>query len=457
MRKHLLCSDYFSLAILVLVSFFAGTCLGETKTRHVVLISIDGLADFHLENRDLELPNIRELISTGVWPDHSVTVFPSVTHPSHTSLVTGVTPRLHGVVGNRVRNRETGESFHITNKPRLESIRVKTLFDWAKEKGGMTAAFFWPETKDDPSIDFNIPEVFNSDGNGDIDAVSPALIEELNSAGIPIELYFEWYSVDYLRPTGDILLARAAAYAIDRYRPAILAIHLLATDVMQHAFGPGHYMAHHALTVADHCVGIIRESIERAGISDETVLIVTGDHGFVTVEYDLNLWPIFEPLGDKVRLHPQGWALFVEKTARFSPEADQPLLVKVLEEVESLEGVQRVLASDQFPELGLPTYEENRLIQGQYMVLAEVDNHLRSDSDLPLGKVRKQKPYHGHGYLPGHPAMHVGIVIEGSDIRSGVRVGPVRSIDVAPTIAHLLGLDVEGVEGRVLSEILERR
>ena len=141
MRKHLPCSDYFVFLALVMASLFAGTCFGETKTRHVVLLSIDGLADFHLENQDLELPNIRELISTGVWPDHSISVFPSVTHPSHTSLVTGVTPRLHGVVGNGVRNRETGESFHITNKPRLESVQVKTLFDWAKKKGGMTAAF----------------------------------------------------------------------------------------------------------------------------------------------------------------------------------------------------------------------------------------------------------------------------------------------------------------------------
>ena len=132
-------------------------------------------------------------------------------------------------------------------------------------------------------------------------------------------------------------------------------------------------------------------------------------------------------------------------------------MAKILEEVKAVEGVQRVLSSNQFPELGLPTYEENRLIQGQYMVLGELDKHLRADPNLPLGKFPKRKPYHGHGYLPDHPVMHVGIVIAGSDIRSGVRMGPVRSIDVAPTIAYLLGLDAEGVEGRVLTEILERR
>ena len=110
-------------------------------------------------------------------------------------------------------------------------------------------------------------------------------------------------------------------------------------------------------------------------------MIVTGDHGFVTVEYNLNLWPIFEPLGDKVRLHPQGLALFVEKTDQFSPAEDKALLMNVLEEAKNVEGVQKVLSSDQFVELGLPRYEDNPLIQGQYLVLGTPDNHLRSNPD----------------------------------------------------------------------------
>jgi predicted AlkP superfamily pyrophosphatase or phosphodiesterase len=457
MKRHQFRYAYLCIALqaILILHSLSGPCLGAPKTQHVVLISIDGLADFHLENLDLKLPNIHELIASGVWANHSTTVFPSVTHPSHTSLITGVTPRLHGVVGNRVRNRKTGEAYHITNKPRLESVQVRTLFDWAKEKNLSTAAFFWPETKDDPSIDFNIAEVFNSRGSAEINVVSPELIKELQDAGIPIELYFEWYPDDYLRTAGDIILAQSAAYAIRHYKPALLAIHILATDVMQHAYGADDYMSHNSLTVADYCVGIIRDAIEQAGISDQTAIMVTGDHGFVTIEYDTNLKPVFEPLGNKVRLHPQGWTLFVETTDAFSPEADGPRLARALDEAQKIDGVARVLSSNQFPELGLPTYEESPLIPGSYLVLADVDTHLRASPTQPLGKVRKPQPYHGHGYLPEHPSMHVGFVAAGSDIRSGVRIDPIRSIDVAPTIAFLLGLKAEGVEGRILTEILE--
>ena len=84
------------------------------KGNHVVLISIDGFAAYHLENEELELPNLRELIKEGVWAQSSKTIFPSVTHPSHATLITGVSPRQHGVLDNKMINRETGVSFAVT-------------------------------------------------------------------------------------------------------------------------------------------------------------------------------------------------------------------------------------------------------------------------------------------------------------------------------------------------------
>src|SRR5262245_53523622 len=107
--------------------------------RHVVLVSIDGFAAYHLADRSIDLPNIRALSAAGVAAESSETIFPSVTHPSHTTLVTGVTPRRHGVVDNTVTDRRTGKTFHITSLPRRESVRVPTLFD-AVHKAGLRSA-----------------------------------------------------------------------------------------------------------------------------------------------------------------------------------------------------------------------------------------------------------------------------------------------------------------------------
>ena len=109
-------------------------------SRHVILVTIDGFAAFHLADSSIDLPNIRALAASGAAAESSETVFPSVTHPSHTTLVTGVTPRKHGVVDNTVTDRRTGKSFHITSLPRRESVRVPTLFDAVRGAGLRSAA-----------------------------------------------------------------------------------------------------------------------------------------------------------------------------------------------------------------------------------------------------------------------------------------------------------------------------
>jgi hypothetical protein len=74
--------------------------------------------------------------------------------------------------------------------------------------------------------------------------------------------------------------------------------------------------------------------------------------------------------------------------------------------------------------------------------------------DASTARRPKTTAYHGHGYLPDHPAMFPILVMSGAGIAHGRTVGHVRNIDVAPTIAALLGLELRNVEGRVLTEAL---
>lgn len=423
---------------------------------HVVLISIDGLAAYHLENEELELPNLRALIQEGAWARSSQTVFPSVTHPSHTTMITGLPPRQHGVLSNRMTNRLTGESFHVTNKIRGDSIRVKTLFDAAREKGLRTASFFWPETYQDPSIDYNIPEVFDDEGMARPVCFPEGLFQELNRAGIPIELYYRWYADPHRKGAGDLILAESAAYVLARYRPHLLAIHFLVTDRTQHDYGPDHYLARAALTTADQAVGILRQAVQEGGLAGRTTLLVVADHGFHTVRHELNLYPLLREHGleDEVRLHGQGWTVFLE-----IPEGRRQELEGKVErftrQASTLEGVERVVFSDQFPSLGLPSYAEDPHVLGQVMLIGDVDTHLVFRREPgPARRTLKAKPYHGHGYLPEHPRMRPALILSGAGVRSGKRLGHVSNYDIAPTVAHLLGLDLGSLPGRVLQEAL---
>src|SRR4030095_604564 len=97
-------------------------------TEHVVLVSIDGLRPDAIAA--FETPTLKRLIREGSSTLSASTILPSKTLPSHTSMLTGLTPDAHQVLWN------TPASL------RRKSVRVPTVFEIAREKGLQTAAFF---------------------------------------------------------------------------------------------------------------------------------------------------------------------------------------------------------------------------------------------------------------------------------------------------------------------------
>ncbi len=68
-------------------------------------------------------------------------------------------------------------------------------------------------------------------------------------------------------------------------------------------------------------------------------------------------------------------------------------------------------------------------------------------------------PDHGPGHarcFPQHPSMHASLVLSGAGIARGARITRAKNVDVAPTIARLLGMALPSATGRVLTEALQR-
>jgi hypothetical protein len=123
-----------------------------------------------------------------------------------------------------------------------------------------------------------------------------------------------------------------------------------------------------------------------------------------------------------------------------------------------LNGIALVIPPEEYHDYGYPRYRENPHVPGHYIIVADIDTFLIADPDgSSTARVRKRSPSHGHGYLPSHPRMYPGFVISGSGIRKGKRIGHIHNYDIAPTIAHLLDLEMEGLQGRVLTEALAGR
>jgi hypothetical protein len=58
------------------------------------------------------------------------------------------------------------------------------------------------------------------------------------------------------------------------------------------------------------------------------------------------------------------------------------------------------------------------------------------------------------GYLPARSEMRGALILAGKGIRAGVKLEHARLLDLAPTIARLLGLELKATRGRVISEVL---
>src|SRR5258708_33914830 len=124
----------------------------------VSLISIDGLKpEYVLEAgaHGLKIPNLRRLLREGAYSTGVHGGVPTVTYPSHTTLLTGVAPTRHGIYANTtfdpLRKNYGGWYWYA------EDIKVPTLWDIAADAGLSTANVHWPVSVA-ARITYNLPQ-----------------------------------------------------------------------------------------------------------------------------------------------------------------------------------------------------------------------------------------------------------------------------------------------------------
>lgn len=202
-------------------------------------------------------------------------------------------------------------------------------------------------------------------------------------------------------------------------------MHYLDADHRQHFAGVDSPEARHAFEQIDGFVGELRKAAREAGVADETVFVVVGDHGFVPVHTNVNL-------NVNALLLATGFAKLAGGKIVPSPD----LTVAALGGSAALD-----LREGADPALGLASTEGTMLVA--------IDSPLPI---LPTGDLRGM-----HGYLPSMPAMATGFIAAGPGIRRGIELPVVRQLDVAPTVAALLGVPLEHALGLPIPGVLESR
>jgi predicted AlkP superfamily pyrophosphatase or phosphodiesterase len=258
----------------------------------------------------------------------------------------------------------------------------------------------------------------------------------------------------------------AACHLIRERKPELLLVHLLTVDSIHHTYGSQTAAGYTANAYVDLCLDRIVAATQAAGIAERTTFVVVSDHGFITTPKSIRPNVVFREQGwlredegriTEARVHvvPEGGIGLVYCT---NPTESQTIGPQVKELLLGLEGVADVILPDRFGELGIPLPREYQ--QAPDAVIAAADGYNVSDgargNEFVVSNTEAKTSIGTHGFVSSDRKMNGLCVLWGNQIQAGVELVEVENIDIAPTIARLLGVPGLEADGQVLEAALKQ-
>ncbi|MDF2924563.1 MAG: nucleotide pyrophosphatase [Paenibacillaceae bacterium] len=425
---------------------------GKSREKHLIVISYDAFSEDNWEAAS-RLPNLSRLIQNGAFSTKLRSVYPTLTYVVHATFVTGVYPGKHGVFHNNPFQpfvKEKDQRWFWFRK----DIKVPAIYDAVKKHKMKTAGILWPVSGKAP-IRYNIPEIRAIKGENQ--AV------KILKNGSPwysarMEMKFGRIRKGIEQPYLDDFTTMCAVDTIKRKKPNLLLLHWIDLDDAKHAEGTSGSHIERVLARMDKRLGDIMNAVEEAGIKEHTTFLVVGDHGQKDVRYKVHLnrllkdrGLIYEQNGDmKWRAYVQGAGGSAYLHVREGDEEAEGQAVAVLEQAlqEKGYGIESLFTRQELDDLHVDS-------SIRYMLEAKVGYCFEDDYDGPvLIDLEEQGiKYATHGYSPDKPDYRSILVVAGEGIKSGYQLGDIEAVDIAPTMAKILGIGFDGCDGRPLNEI----
>jgi predicted AlkP superfamily pyrophosphatase or phosphodiesterase len=201
----------------------------QKRAEHVFIISFDQADPAGIAKADM--PLFKEMATKGAHTWEAYTIVPSLTLPSHTSMLTGVGIQKHQIDWNNY-------------EPAKGHVKVPTIFGIVKAKGINTAMF-----------------------------VSKQKFEHLNLPNSVDQFFYD----EQKETCGEV--AREFANKVGALKPGLCFIHFGDPDVKGHEFGINSPEKMQAYADTDKALKVIRDAVDKAGLTGKSVFILTSDHG----------------------------------------------------------------------------------------------------------------------------------------------------------------------------------
>ena len=406
----------------------------------VVVISLDAFGASLLDQPLLPVPTLHALMKNGSYARSMQPVNPTVTWPNHTSMVTGVAPAKHGLIANgQITGQRTGKvptvEFHA-DKTAL--VRVPTVYDRAHDAGLTTAEMDWVAVENAKSIDWSFFE--------QPVASSPLLKEMLGDGSLTqAELdVFRKGSQAYR----DRLYTRGATYSIRHHHPNLVLLHLLALDSAEHTYGFDTMAGVNTAAFLDDQVKEVVDAVREAGDLDRTTFLIVSDHGQSSVHHSVDPNTVLKEAGipaSEATALAEGGAAYIYETHR-TPE----LTAKIRAAFAANPATDSVPTDEQIVAQGWPSRSDNPTAF-DVLVFAKEDWKFGGGT----GQGVSEPQTGAHGYPNTRPLMQEIFIASGAAIRSAGEQPAFPNINVAATIAQILGLPQTGMDGKPVIAILK--
>lgn len=375
---------------------------GTTPFRSLLLVSLDGVHPDYLGRGDT--PHLDRLAREGVRAEWMNPSYPSLTFPNHYTLVTGLRPDHHGVVHNTMWDDALGR-FWLSNRDAVGDGRWwggEPVWVTAERAGLATATLSWPG--------------------------SEAPVQDVRPA--------RWHLFDAERPL-DERVDTVAGWLTEpaATRPRFATLYFEHPDGAAHAHGPRSEELREAMRNVDAAIGRLLDKLERAGVRDDTDIIVVSDHGMAEVP-EGQVVATEDMVGtDVAMLVMAGQVIGFNPLAGREADAERALLGRHAHHA-------------CWRKAELPARWHYGTHPRVPAIVCQMD---KGWDALPREFIaRRPAGTRGsHGYDPAEPEMRAVFIANGPSFRQGATLPAFDNVDVYPLLMRLLGVEPAANDGSV--------
>ncbi len=424
------------------------------KSKHLIVISYDA---FSQDNWELasQLPNLSQLIKNGAYSTSLKSVYPTLTYVVHTTLVTGVYPDKHGIYHNNPFQPFVKEAeqrwFWYKNE-----IKAPAIYDCLKKQHLKSAGILWPVTGR-TAIDYNLPEIRAIKKENQVLKIlkngSPLYC-------LSLEKNFGRFRKGIEQPYLDDFTTMCAVDTIIKKKPNLLLMHLIDLDDAKHQHGTDSQEVEQAMIRMDKRLGDLIQAVEKAGLKDQTTFLVVGDHGQINIRYQVKLNPLLRDAGLIYQENGEmKWRAYIQSAGgaaylhlRENDREAEKTAVAVLNQAISTDcyGIERLYGRPELDQFHAePSACYTLEAKSGYCFDDDLDGPVVSPLDASEDELAT------HGYSPDKPDYQCNFVVSGAEIKDNYPLSEIQMVDIAPTMAEILGIDFYDCDGRSLTEIFK--